>query len=222
MFDAYGTLFDVHSVVLRDRHSIAGDLNALSELWRQRQLEYTWLRSLMERYEDFRSVTEAALRSAVRQLQLHVSEAQLASLMRAYLFPSAFADVKPALESWKGVPLAILSNGTPEMLESAVRHNGLESSFAEIISVDRARTYKPSPRVYALGVEALRLRAAEMLFVSSNWWDVAGASSFGYMVCWCNRSNAEIEFLNGAPDLTVARLDQIASFLRANKFFRPA
>jgi 2-haloacid dehalogenase len=210
VFDAYGTLFDVHSVVQRDSQGITGDLHALSELWRQRQLEYTWLRSLMERYEDFRSVTEAALRSAVRQVQIQVSEAQLASLMRAYLFPSAFSDVKPGLESLKGIPLAILSNGTPEMLESAVRHNALESSLAEIISVDRVRTYKPSPRVYALGVETLRLRPAEMLFVSSNWWDVAGASSFGYMVCRCNRSNADIDFLTGAPDLTVARIDQIA------------
>jgi len=210
VFDAYGTLFDVHSAVLRDGHGITGDLRALSELWRQRQLEYTWLRSLMERYEDFRILTEAALRSAVGQLRLQASEAQLGDLMRAYLFPSAFSDVKPGLESLKGIPLAILSNGTPEMLESAVRHNALESCFDEIISVDRVRTYKPSPRVYALGVETFRLRAAEMLFVSSNWWDVAGASSFGYMVCRCNRSNADIDFLTGVPDLTVARIDQIA------------
>jgi 2-haloacid dehalogenase len=207
VFDAYGTLFDVHSGVLREGHGITGDLRALSELWRQRQLEYAWLRSLMERYEDFR-VTEAVLRSAVGQLQIQVSEAQVGDLMRAYLFPSAFPDVKPGLESLKGIPLAILSNGTPEMLESAVRHNALDSSFDEIIS--RVRTYKPSPRVYALGVETLRLRAAEMLFVSSNWWDVAGASSFGYMVCRCNRSNADIELLAGEPELTVARIDQIA------------
>jgi 2-haloacid dehalogenase len=193
----------VHSVVLRDGHGIAGDLHALSELWRQRQLEYTWLRSLMERYEDFQN-------SAVGQLRLQAREAQLASLMRAYLFPPAFSDVKPGLDSLKGIPLAILSNVTPEMLETAVRHNGLESSFDEIISVDRVRTYKPSPRVYALGVETFRLRAAEMLFVSSNWWDVAGASSFGYMVCRCNRSKTDLEFLTGAPDLTVARIDQIA------------
>ena len=210
VFDAYGTLFDVHSAVLRDGHGITGDLRALSELWRQRQLEYTWLRSLMERYEDFRVLAEAALRSAVGQLRLQVSEAQLGDLMRAYLFPSAFSDVKPGLESLKGIPLAILSNGTPEMLESAVRHNALESSFDEIISVDRVRTYKPSPRVYALGVETFRLRAAEMLFVSSNWWDVAGASSFGYMVCRCNRSKTDIEFLTGATDPTVSRIDQIA------------
>jgi 2-haloacid dehalogenase len=95
------------------------------------------------------------------------------------------------------------------MLES-VRHNALESSFDEIISVDRVRTYKPSPRAYALGAETFRLRAAEMLFVSSNWWDVAGASSFGYMVCRCNRSNAFIDFLTEVSDLTVARVDEIA------------
>ena len=211
VFDAYGTLFDVHSAVLRDGHGITGDLRALSELWRQRQLEYTWLRSLMERYEDFRILTEAALRSAVGQLRLQVSEAQLGDLMRAYLLPSAFSDVKPGLESLKGIPLAILSNGTPEMLESAVRHNALESSFDDI-SVDRVRTYKPSPRVYALGVETFRLRAAEMLFISSNWWDVAGASSFGYMVCRCNRSKTDFEFLTGATDPTVSRIDRIADF----------
>jgi 2-haloacid dehalogenase len=165
----------------------------------------------MERYEDFRILTEAALRSAVGQLRLQASEAQLGDLMRAYLFPSAFSDVKPGLESLKGIPLAILSNGTPEMLESAVRHNALESSFDEIISVDRVRTYKPSPRVYALGVETFRLRPAEMLFVSSNWWDVAGASSFGYMVCRCSRSKTDIEFLTGTTALTVARIDQIAN-----------
>jgi 2-haloacid dehalogenase len=96
------------------------------------------------------------------------------------------------------------------MLESAARRNALESSLAEIISVDRVRTYKPSPRVYGLGIETLRLLAAEMLFVSSNWWDVAGASSFGYLVCRCNRSKTEIEFLTGATTPTVSRMDQIA------------
>ena len=147
VFDAYGTLFDVHSVILRGGNNIAGDLYALSALWRQRQLEYTWLRSLMDRYEDFWSVTQAALRSAVRQLQIQANDAQLDRLMQAYLAPSAFPGVRTALESLNGVPLAILSNGSPMMLESAVRHNGLNSLFTEIISVDRVRTYKPSPRV---------------------------------------------------------------------------
>jgi 2-haloacid dehalogenase len=195
VFDAYGTLFDVHSVVLRNADNITGDLNAFSILWRQKQLEYTWLRALMEHYEDFWNVTEAALRSAVRQLRIEATDAQLDRLMQAYLLPSAFPDVKPALESLKGVPLAILSNGSPKMLESAVRHNGLDSCFAEIISVDQVRTYKPSPQVYARGTEILCVPATEILFVSSNWWDACGAKAFGYMVCWCNRSAAKMEHL---------------------------
>ena len=141
----------------------------------------------MERYEDFWDVTEAALRSAVRQLQIEVNEAQRDGLMQAYRHPPVFPDVKPALEAIKGIPLAILSNGSPKMLEAAVRHNGL-ADFSEIISVDRVKAYKPSPKVYALGAELLNLAPGEILFVSSNSWDAAGAKAFGYKVCWCNRS----------------------------------
>ncbi|SPF55647.1 (S)-2-haloacid dehalogenase [Candidatus Sulfopaludibacter sp. SbA4] len=210
VFDAYGTLFDVHSVVLRGGNNIVGDIRALSALWRQKQLEYTWLRSLMDRYEDFWSVTQAALRSAARQLQIPADDAQVDRLMQAYLTPSAFPAVRPALESLNRVPMAILSNGSPMMLESAVRHNGLESFFTEIISVDRVRIYKPSPRVYTLGAEMLRLPATEILFVSSNSWDCSGAVAFGYKVCWCKRSEAEMELLDSAPDIIVTELDQIA------------
>ena len=210
VFDAYGTLFDVHSVVLGDGNNIPGDLQALSRLWRRKQLEYTWLRSLMQRYVDFWDVTEAALYSAVRHLGIEASDVQLDSLMEAYLFPSAFPDVRPALEALKGSPLAILSNGSPRMLETAVRHNGLESYFTEIISADRVKTYKPSPQVYALGTEILNLPAAEILFISSNLWDAAGAKAFGYKVCWCNRSTTEMEYLGCPPDLMVPRLDHIA------------
>ena len=210
VFDAYGTLFDVHSVVLRGGNGIAGDLLALSTLWRQKQLEYTWLRSLMERYTDFWDVTEAALHAAVGQLRIEATETQLDRLMQAYLFPSAFQDVKPTLEALGGVPLAILSNGAPRMLESAVRQNALESYFAEIISADRVKTYKPCPQVYALGPAILKLAAQEILFVSSNAWDAAGAKSFGYRVCWCNRSGAEWEHLGVAADMEAPGLDQIA------------
>jgi 2-haloacid dehalogenase len=209
VFDAYGTLFDVHSVITHANHNMVGDLDALSILWRQRQLEFTWLRSLMERYEDFWNVTETALRSAVRELHIHLDEAQLNRLMEAYLFPSAFEDVKPALKSLMELPMAILSNGSMNMLESAVRHNQITSFFTEIISVDRVRTYKPSPAVYSLATEALHLPPSEILFVSSNSWDGSGAKVYGYQVCWCNRSNEEAAFLEGTPDLTVKRLDEI-------------
>ncbi len=209
VFDAYGTLFDVHSVVHGIGDSLPGEVLALSAMWRQKQIEYTWLRSLMGRYEDFWAVTYAALQSAVCQLKIEASGAQLNALMQAYLVPSAFSDVRPAFERLEGIPLAILSNGSPGMLDSAVRHNGLESSFAAVISVDRVRTYKPSPVAYALGPEFLKLPAKDILFVSSNWWDAAGAKAFGYSVCWCNRSAAEMEPLGFAPDMTISRLDEI-------------
>lgn len=205
IFDAYGTLFDVVSLV-------PGPWRGIAALWRRKQIEYTWLRSLMERYEDFWDVTESALRASVRELGIAVSEEQIDGLMQAYLRPPVFPDVKAALESRRGLPLAILSNGSPGMLDSAVRHNGLESCFAEVISVDRVKTYKPSPRVYALGPEILRIPAGDMLFVSSNWWDAAGAKAFGYQVCWCNRSAAEMECLGFAPDMTVATLECLPSF----------
>ena len=194
---------------------IRGDLHGLSALWRQKQLEHTWLRSLMGCYEDFWEISKAALHAAARQLKIETEDAQLASLLQAYLFPSAFPDAKPALEALRGARAAILSNGSPKMLESAVSHNGLESYLGELISADRVKTYQPSPRVYALGTETLNLPAAEILFVSSNSWDAAGAKAFGYRVCWCNRSGAELEHMGFAPDIVVSRLDQIDAALRA-------
>jgi len=167
----------------------------------------------MERYADFWQVTETALRSAACQLSIEVTDPQVERLMQAYLVPAAFADALLALEVLKGVPLAILSNGSPKMLETAVRNNGLESCFAEIISVDRVKTYKPSPQVYALGPELLRLPVEEILFVSSNSWDAMGAKAFGYRVCWCNRAEAEMDCWGFDPDFMVSRLDQIAERL---------
>lgn len=214
LFDAYGTLFDVHSVIRNSGVGISGNLNGLSQLWRQKQLEYTWLRALVDRYEDFWHITEAALRTAVRLLSIEVTDSQVDSLMQAYLAPAAFPEVVSGLEGLKGLPLAILSNGSPAMLDAAARHSSLESYFAEIISVDRVRTYKPSPRVYELGTQTLKLPAAEILFISSNQWDAAGAKAFGYRVCWCNRSGVEMEDWGFAPDFTVSRLDQIGEILK--------
>ena len=209
LFDAYGTLLDVHSVVVQAGAGIKGDLQALSDLWRRKQLEYTWLRSLMERYVDFWKITEDALLAAAEQLRLSVNAEQFMRLMQAYLVPSAFPDAKPTLEALSGRPLAILSNGSPEMLESAVRHNGLDRYLTEIISADRVGIYKPSPRVYALGPEILKLPASEILFVSSNAWDAAGAKAFGYQVCWRTRASAQWEMLGPPPDVIVPSLDRL-------------
>jgi 2-haloacid dehalogenase len=208
LFDAYGTLFDVHTVVEAGR-AVTSDPQALSTLWRQKQLEYTWLRSLMDRYVDFWAVTEAALSFALRRLGLRPSPAQAAALMDAYLSLRTFPEVETALARLAPAPLGILSNGSPMMLEAAVRSAGLEGTFQHVISVDEARVYKPSPRVYELGVRAFRLSAQQILFVSSNAWDVAGAGAFGYRTCWCNRLGVAMDELEVTPDLEVERLDQI-------------
>jgi 2-haloacid dehalogenase len=213
VFDAYGTLFDVHSVVLRGGHGVSGDLEALSQLWRQKQVEYTWRRALMQRYQDFWRVTEEALRAAAQQLRIELTEPQMNALMQGYLSPAVFAEVRATLDALKGSPLAILSNGSPRMLEAAVRANRLDSYFRHVISVDAIATYKPSPAVYALGPEALQIPAGEILFVSANAWDAAGAKAYGYRVCWCNRSSAPMDVLGFAPDFTLERLDQIAEEL---------
>ena len=204
VFDAYGTLFDVHSVVEAGA-ALTADPAALSTLWRQKQLEYTWLRSLMGRYEDFWAVTEAALRYAVRRLGIEASESQLRALMDAYLHLACFPDARDALARLPR-PRAILSNGSPAMLEAVVWSSGLAPLLDRVISVDRVRTYKPARAVYALGPETVGIPAAELLFVSSNAWDVAGARSFGYRVAWCNRSGVPAEELGLDADYVVTTL----------------
>jgi 2-haloacid dehalogenase len=208
VFDAYGTLFDVHSVIEAGRE-ITDDPATLSVLWRQKQLEYTWLRSLMGRYEDFWSVTEAALRHAIRRLGLAAGEAQIARLLDAYLTLACFPEVEGALARLAGRPRAILSNGSPRMLEAAVASSRLRPLLQHVISVDAVRIFKPAPEVYALGPHTLGIPAGDLLFVSSNAWDVAGAKSFGYQAAWCNRTRAPVEELGFTPDYEITRLDEL-------------
>jgi 2-haloacid dehalogenase len=208
VFDAYGTLFDVHSVAEAGR-ALTSDPLALSALWRQKQLEYTWLRSLMGRYEDFWAVTEAALRHALRRLAIPAGAADVARLMDAYNRLACFPEVPEALARLAGRPRAILSNGAPRMLAAAVASSGLAGALEHVISVDRVRTYKPAPAVYALGPETLGVPAGELLFVSSNAWDVAGAKAFGYRVAWCNRGGAPEEELGLPADLVVSTLAEL-------------
>ena len=212
VFDAYGTLFDVHSVVLRAGQGIPADLQALSRLWRQKQLDYTWLRSLMGRYEDFWRVTEDALRSAISDLKIHSTEAQIGTMMDA----SVPLRIRRRGTSFRKAEGEATGHPVQRLAKNAGRGGRPQCSdfhFAEVISVNRLKTYKPSPRVYALGTETLNLPASEILFVSSNSWDVAGAKAFGYKVCWCNRSAAEMEHLGLTPDAVVARLSEIPGIL---------
>ncbi len=212
-FDAYGTLFDVHSVMAACRE-VTADPEALSQQWRAKQLEYTWLRSLMGRYEDFWEVTRAALRFALKRLKVDASEAQVVRLMEAYLTLSAFQEVPETLKALHPrCALAILSNGSPRMLQAAVESSGLKPYLRHVISVDGLRIYKPDPRVYGLVPAALGVPANTVAFVSSNSFDVIGAKAFGFQVCWCNRAGAPLDELGFAPDVTVRRLDEIPKAL---------
>lgn len=217
VFDAYGTLFDVHSVVRRCEEHFPGKGTALSQLWRSKQLEYTWLRSLMGRYADFASVTRAAVRFACRTLGLPLSEATEAALMDEYLRLAPYPEVRTALEALGGRRLAILSNGSPGMLEPLVANAGLAPLFHSVLSVDSLRVYKPHPSVYQLGVDRLGVSKERVAFISSNFWDVCGATSFGFRTYWINRPGAQPDELGFAPAAVLARLDELPAALRSQK-----
>ncbi len=193
--------------VMRAGTGLGGDLHALSQLWRQKQLEFTWLRALMDRYEDFWHVTEAALRTALAQLHIEASEPQIQQLLNAYLTPAVFPDARAALEALHNFPRAILSNGTPAMLEAAVQHNRLDVPFRRRHfggPVENLQTVSP-------GLSARTRRASSacrgdpLRFIEC--MGCAGAKAFGYSVCWCNRSGRPMDQLGFAPDIVVSSLE---------------
>ena len=213
VFDAYGTLFDVRSVLRRCEEVFPGHGSDLTGLWRTKQLEYTWLRSLMGRYEDFWQVTQDGLVFSCRSLGLAPSEEQIDHLMQAYLTLDTFPEITAALDAMSKLPCSILSNGSPKMLDSVVRNAGLEGRFQHVLSVDEVRTYKPSPVVYELAEKHLGVHREEIGFVSSNCWDVAGAKSFGFQVYWLNRQNAPLEMLGFQPDRIIHSAMKLAEFI---------
>ena len=192
-FDAYGTLFDVFSVTALCEELFPGNGDALAQRWRVKQLQYSLLRSLMGRHRDFWLVTGDALVHAARSLGLELTDARSERLMDAYLSLAAFPDVRPGLEALKdrGLRLAILSNGEPRMLESAARSAGIDHLLDDIISVEDVKIFKVSPRVYNLGLERLGVDRSALGFVSSNSWDIAGATSAGLTTFWIQRAGAE-------------------------------
>jgi 2-haloacid dehalogenase len=213
VFDAYGTLFDVHSVIAHCNRKFPGQGAELSKLWRTKQLEYTWLRSLTERYEDFWTVTQSALAFACRSLTLPCPPETCEELMESYLHLETFPEVKPALDKLSQHKLAILSNGSPKMLAAAVENSGLRGRFTDVISADGVKIYKPSPRVYGLVSQHLGVPDSAIAFVSSNFWDIAGAKSFGFWTCWVNRCNLSEDELGVKPDATVDSLDGLIHVL---------
>jgi 2-haloacid dehalogenase len=206
VFDAYGTLYDVHSVIRRCDEFWPGKGAALSQLWRQKQLEYTWQRSLMRRYVPFSQITREALAYACESLKLALDAARTEALMQEYLKLAAYPDVPGAQARFK-LKQAILSNGSPDMLEPLVQHSKLR--FDAVLSVDQVKAYKPAPEVYQLAVERLGVAKEAIAFVSSNCWDALGAKAFGFTVFWIDRAKAPVDRLGLQPDRIVGGLDEV-------------
>jgi 2-haloacid dehalogenase len=207
VFDAYGTLFDVHSVQARCESLWPGKGTALSQAWRAKQLEYTWQRSLMRRYAPFSQVTEEALLFSCEFLKLKIEAGEMQALMAEYRKLALFPEVSRAFKGFSGQKLAILSNGSPDMLDPLVAQSGLR--FDAVLSVDELRTYKPDPAVYELAVKKLQIPKQDIGFVSSNGWDAQGAKSFGFRVFWINRTGAPVDRLGFQPDHVVKSLHEI-------------
>jgi len=214
VFDAYGTLFDVHSAVARGGAALGDKASAVSQLWRQKQLEYTWLRSLMGAHADFRQVTRDGLDYALAAYG--VDDPALAErLMALYPTLEAYPDVAPCLEALRaaGFATAILSNGEPSMLDAAVTSAGLTALLDRVLSIEEVGIFKPDPRVYQLAVDRLEVPAEGICFVSTNAWDAAGAAFFGFQVAWMNRFGQRPERLPGAPAAVIGGLDELPALL---------
>lgn len=217
VFDAYGTLFDVQSVYALAESLAPGRGNAIAQLWRTKQLEYSWWSSLMasERYrrEDFAEITARALDYTLQALAIEMPERQRLLLANAYLALAPFPDVPAALADLAPRPRWILSNGTRAMLDPLVRASGLAAHLDGVMSVDEVDVYKPDPRVYQLAVDRLKLAAPRIGFVSSNAWDAAGAKACGFIVFWINRAGAPVERHAPAPDRVIASLGDLPALL---------
>jgi 2-haloacid dehalogenase len=213
-FDAYGTIFDVHSVIALCDQLFPGRGPALSQLWRTKQLEYTWLRSLMGAYEDFWKVTESGLAFACESLGLQLTDDKRAQLLDAYLHLTPYTDVPPALQSLQHLPLAILSNGAPRMLNDVVANANLSHAFKHLLSVDSVKIFKPHLSVYQLAPDTFGVAAQEIGFVSSNGWDIAGAAHFGFRTFWINRTKQPVEGLGSQPYRIVSTLQDVADDIK--------
>jgi 2-haloacid dehalogenase len=212
VFDAYGTLFDVHAAIARHRTAAGPDADRFSETWRAKQLEYTWTHTLAGRYADFWTLTQQALDYSFARVP-SVDRALREKLLDAYMSLDAFPDARAVLRELKnrGEKTAILSNGSPGMLEAAVQAARLKDSLDAVLSVDTIRMYKPRPEVYALVTDALACKPTDVTFVSSNRWDVMGAAAVGFRTVWVNRSNMPDEYSGSPPPVMLSDLRGLAA-----------
>ena len=209
VFDAYGTLFDVNSAAEKSKDKIGNKWENFANFWRTTQLEYTWLRSLMKKHKNFWQITEDSLDKSMETFQIDKSLRN--DLLSLYKELSPYPEVKNVLENLKkkSFKLAILSNGTPELLNHLVKSSDLENLFDDIFSVEEVKIYKPDPKVYDMPVNKYKVSKGEIAFLSANTWDVSGAGNYGYNSIWVNRNNNVFDKLDYKPKNEIKNLKQL-------------
>ena len=213
VFDAYGTLFDVNSAAEKSKNKIGNKWENFANFWRTTQLEYTWLRSLMKKHKNFWKITEDSLDKSMETFQIDKSLRN--DLLSLYKELSPFSEVKNVLENLKkkSFKLAILSNGTPELLNHLVKSSDLENLFDDIFSVEEVKIYKPDPKVYDIPTNKYKVSRDEIMFLSANTWDVSGAGNYGYNTIWVNRGNNIFDRLDYKPKNEVKNLKSLNNFI---------
>ncbi len=209
VFDAYGTLFDVNSAAERCKDKIGTKWEAFANFWRTTQLEYTWLRSLMKRHKNFWEITEDSLDKSMKVFNINNSMKN--ELLNLYKILSPYPEVRAVLEDLKkrNFKLAVLSNGTPSLLNELVASNKLNNLFDDLFSIEEVKVYKPDSRVYEIPVKKYNIKANEITFLSANTWDVSGGGNFGYDSIWVNRNNLAFDILDFQPKNEISNLTQL-------------
>ena len=209
VFDAYGTLFDVNSAAEKCKDKIGVKWEIFANFWRTTQLEYTWLRSLMKRHKNFWDITEDSLDKSMRVFNINKNMKN--ELLNLYKILSPYPEVKEVLEDLKkkNLKLAILSNGTPDLLNELVESNKLNNLFDDLFSIEEVKIYKPDPRVYELPIKKYKIKSEEITFLSANTWDVSGGGNFGYNSVWVNRHNSIFDMLDFQPKNEISNLTQL-------------
>ena len=213
IFDAYGTLFDVNSAAEKCKSKIGDKWESFANYWRKTQLEYTWLRSLMERHKDFWQITEDSLDKSMQAF--NIDKAMKNELLDLYKILSPYPEVKETLEKLKEkrYKLAILSNGTPALLNELVKSNGLQNLFDDIFSIEEVKIYKPSSKVYDMPVKKYNIKNEEVAFLSANTWDVSGGGNYGFTSIWVNRNKNIFDNLDYKPKNEISGLNQLIDIL---------
>lgn len=223
VFDLYGTLLAIDSMATHVARANVADADAFVRDWRRKQLEYAFLTSLARAYRDFDELTALALDQTCGARGVSLGVPVRTALVEAWRTMPAYDDVAPALGALaaRGVPLAVLTNGTPASANAALEAAGIRGLLADVLSVESVRAYKPDPRVYALATARFDCAPSEIVFVSSNPWDAWGAASFGFRVAWCNRARSAVEALLPAPETTLLGLDELSAFVEADADAQP-